>query len=68
MRFAYYRKRAKLSQMAVAKAIGVSDAAVCQWEKGDSLPEAIRLPEIAKLYKCKIDDLFKDEPDGKEDQ
>ena len=66
MRFAYYRKRAKLSQMAVAKIIGVSDAAVCQWEKGDSLPEASRLPEIAKLYKCKIDDLFKDEPAEKE--
>jgi transcriptional regulator with XRE-family HTH domain len=59
--FAKYRKRAKLTQAEVARAIGVSDAAVCQWEKGETMPNAARLTQIAKLYKCKVDDLLKKE-------
>lgn len=61
MNFAKYRKRAKLTQAEVARAIGVSDAAVCQWEKGETMPNAARLTQIAKLYKCKVDDLLKKE-------
>lgn len=61
MSFLKYRKKAKLTQAEVAKALGVSDAAVCQWEKGETMPAAARLTQIAKLYKCKVDDLLKED-------
>jgi transcriptional regulator with XRE-family HTH domain len=47
--------------MEAAKALGVSDAAVCQWEKGETMPSGKRLPEIAKLYKCTVDKLLKED-------
>lgn len=47
--------------MEVAKALGVSDAAVCQWEKGETTPNGKRLPEIAKLYGCTVDDLLRED-------
>lgn len=48
--------------MEVAKALGVSDAAVCQWEKGETMPTTSRLIQIAKLYKCTVDKLLKEDP------
>lgn len=61
MSFLSCRKKAKLTQAQVAKALGVSDAAVCQWEKGETMPNASRLVAIAKLYKCKVDQLLKED-------
>lgn len=61
LRFEFYRKRAKLTQADVGMKLGVSGAAVCQWENGANLPNAKRLCEIAKLYKCRVDDLLKEE-------
>ena len=46
--------------MQVMKALNVSDAAVYQWETGVFLPNAKRLPEIAKLYGVTVDELLKD--------
>ena len=28
------------------------------WESGDAMPTAAKLPQIAALYKCSINDLF----------
>lgn len=61
MSFVNCRKKAGLTQMEVAKALGVSDAAVCQWEKGETMPTAKRLREVAKLYKCSVDKLLKED-------
>lgn len=61
MSFAKCRKAAGLTQMEAGKRLGVSDAAVCQWEKGETLPTASRLLEIAKLYGCTVDDLLKED-------
>ncbi len=61
MSFASCRKKTGLTQMQVAKELGVTDAAVCQWERGDTMPSAKRLTEIAKLYKCSVDELLKEE-------
>lgn len=61
MSFLSCRKKAGLTQAEVAKALGVSDAAVCQWEKGETMPSGKRLPEIAKLYKCTVDKLLKED-------
>lgn len=61
MSFLACRKKAGLTQAEAAKALGVSDASVCQWEKGDTMPTASRLTQIAKLYKCSVDKLLKEE-------
>ena len=55
------RKKAGLTQADVASEVGVSAAAVCQWETGATVPKAKLLPEIAKLYKCTVDKLLKED-------
>lgn len=46
--------------------IGVTQASIAQWENGDSFPRADKLPELAKILGCRIDDLFKKEGKGNE--
>ena len=60
MGFKQARINAGLSVRQVMKALNVSGAAVYQWETGVFLPNAKRLPEIAKLYGVTVDDLLKD--------
>lgn len=56
--FKTQRKKAGLTQMDAAKALGISDAAVAQWETGETFPSAKRLNEIAALYGCTVDELL----------
>ena len=58
MSFLSASKHAGLSQGAVGERLGVAAAAVCQWETGKTYPDTRRLPEIAKLYGCTVDDLL----------
>lgn len=53
------RLNAGLTVAQVVKALSVSDAAVYQWETGETLPNVRRLPEIAKLYGVTVDELLK---------
>lgn len=65
MGFREARIKAALSVLKAAELLGVSDAAIYQWETGVNKPTAKRLLEIAKLYGCSIDDLLKEEsPDA----
>lgn len=47
-----------LSQIQLADKIGVGQSTVSTWETGDSLPRADKLPQLAAILGCKIDDLF----------
>jgi transcriptional regulator with XRE-family HTH domain len=58
------RISAGLSQKEFAEALGLSQVSVWQWEHGESLPTADKLPAIAKVLGCTINELFND--DGKE--
>ena len=58
MSLASARTKAGLSQRAVAEKLNVSPAAVALWDTGKTMPRAGLLPEIAKLYKCTIDELL----------
>ena len=58
MSFKKARVAAGLSVAQVMEALKVSDAAVYQWETGVTMPAGKRLPEIAKLYGCTIDELL----------
>ena len=52
------RKRAGLNQADVAAALDIQQSTVAMWESGENKPRADKLPEIAKLYNCTIDDLY----------
>lgn len=68
MSLASARAKAGLSQKAVADKLCITDAAVCLWETGKTLPRASLLPKLAALYDCTVDELLRgDEPaTGKE--
>lgn len=53
-----------MTQADLAQEIGVTQSLVAQWERGASMPSAARLPLLASILHCTIDDLF-GEPDNK---
>ena len=55
------RKNAGLTQMQVAKALGLTDAAVTQWEKGRTKPRIKHLIQLAELYGVTVDELLKED-------
>ena len=52
------RKKAKLSQIQLAKAVGVSRCAVSAWEIGRATPKARWIKPLAKALQCQISDLI----------
>ena len=48
----------KMTQAELAKAVGVSQAAVAQWENGQTSPTVSKLKQIARVLKCKVGDLL----------
>ena len=52
------RENAGLTQSAVSISIGIDRSTVAKWESGDAMPRAEKLPAIAALYGCTIDELF----------
>ena len=59
------RESAGLTQDAVAEHLKIQRTTVSMWESGDAKPRADKLPQLAKLYGCTIDDLFKQDTDDK---
>lgn len=53
------------TQSEVAKALGVQTSAVSKWENGLTMPRVDKLPAIAKLYGCTIEELLADTQRGK---
>ena len=58
MSFLSARTKAGLSQAAVAEELGISAASVSYWESGKTMPDPRKLPTIAKLYGCTVDELL----------
>ena len=54
------RLEKKLTQQQAADKLGVSMQSVSHWECGNTLPDVMLLPEIARLYGVTVDDLFRD--------
>lgn len=53
------RKELKLTQMEVAKLIGVERSAVAHYENGTSLPHAGNLQKICEILQIPIEKIFK---------
>lgn len=54
------RKKANLTQKNIANEIKVDRSTIAKWESGEALPRSDKLPLLAKLLGCTVDDLFKD--------
>ncbi len=58
MRIKELREKAGLTQTQLADCMGVDQAAVHRWEIGKAMPRAAKLPELAELLHCTIDELY----------
>ena len=45
----------------LARRLGVTKMAVSRWESGAAMPTADKLPTIAALLECEVNDLYDDE-------
>jgi len=61
-----FRLAAGLTQTALSNQLGYESASIItMWENGERKPPSNKLPELAKILNCKIDDLF-DNQEGDE--
>lgn len=58
----FFRKRAGLSQEALAEQVGVSRQAVSKWELGEATPEVDKLLALARAFGVTTDELLSDAP------
>lgn len=56
-----YRLAANITQKELAERLHTTRSSVAMWETGESRPRAEKLPEIARLLGCSVDDLFKEQ-------
>ena len=59
------RESKNLTQQYIADELGISRASVAMWETGEAMPRAGKLPELAKILGCTIDELFAEESDNR---
>ena len=55
------REEKQLTQEGLCKLLHVTQSAIAKWESGESKPRADKLPELARVLGCTIDDLFQEE-------
>lgn len=54
------REKTGISQEELAKQLEVTQGAVSQWEAGKAKPRTDKLPILAKIFNCSVDDLLKE--------
>ena len=52
------REKANLTQESLAKLINVDRSTIAKWETGEASPRSDKLPTLANVLNCTIDDLF----------
>lgn len=63
MGFKRCRERANIKQKDIAEALRIDRSTVAKWETGESLPRADKLPQLAKILGCTVDELLMNETD-----
>ena len=64
-KLAQLRKEKNITQMEIADILGVSYQAVSNWERGNSMPDISKLPELVEVLGCTIDELLSDKEEAK---
>ena len=59
------RKQQNLSQEQVSEKLGVARQTISKWELGETTPEMDKLIIISKLYDITLDELMKEDNEGK---
>ncbi len=57
-RISEFRKRMNMTQLELADTMNISFQAVSNWERGISMPDISKLPELAELFGVGIDELL----------
>lgn len=52
------RRQQHMTQAELAQKMGVTQSLVAMWERDASMPSAAKLPELADLLNCTIDELY----------
>ena len=52
------RKSKNMTQMELADKLGISFQAVSNWERGNSMPDISKLPELAEIFGVSLDELL----------
>ncbi|MCI8969163.1 MAG: helix-turn-helix domain-containing protein, partial [Lachnospiraceae bacterium] len=52
------RKELNMTQVELADQLGISYQAVSNWERGNSMPDISKLPELAAIFNISIDELI----------
>lgn len=52
------RKAKNMTQMELADKLGISFQAVSNWERGNSMPDISKLPELAQLFDTTVDEIL----------
>lgn len=53
-----YRKKAKLTQVMLAKELEVRQSTVAMWECGKNFPNIKNLMKMAGIFRCSIEELI----------
>lgn len=54
------RESNNMTQEQLAEHLNISRTSVTMWESGEVMPRADKLPELARILGCTIDELFED--------
>ena len=52
------RKKHNMTQMELADKLGISFQAVSNWERGNTMPDISKLPELAAIFNISVDELL----------
>ncbi|MDL2280708.1 helix-turn-helix domain-containing protein [Selenomonadales bacterium OttesenSCG-928-I06] len=52
------RKKQGFSQQFLAKKLSIDRSTIAKWETQKSMPRADKLPILAKIFNCTIDELY----------
>ena len=58
MKLKELRENAGLSKTEISRRLGVTLSTVCHWERGAAIPRTNKLPLLADMFGCTIDELY----------
>ena len=60
MKIKHFREKANISQADLSKVLDVDRSTISKWETGAANPPASKIPQIANVLRCNIEDLFEE--------